>query len=158
MAQLKIEEFADRMNMLIPKLKIELGCYENSALAKRDLTATQVLVLECLSVCGTCKMHTLVNALKSKFSAVTALMDRLVKTGFVTREHGQEDRRTVLVALSAKGRKVLQEVHDQRRSAFIQVFSRVSQHEREEYLRILEKLVDSFTCQIEPFFKRDKSI
>ena len=143
MGELKLDEFGDRMIKLVPKLKIELGCYENSTLTRRDITATQLLVLECLSTCGYCTMHVLVDALKVKFSAVTAIIDRLVKTGFVTREHGKEDRRTVFVALSAKGRKVLLEVFQQRRKAFMQVFSRVSAQEREEYLTILEKIVNN---------------
>ena len=143
MGELKLDEFGDRMIKLVPKLKIELGCYENSTLTRRDITPTQLLVLECLSTCGYCKMHVLVDALKVKFSAVTAIIDRLVKTGFVTREHGKEDRRTVFVALSAKGKKVLHEVFQQRRKAFMQVFSRVSAQEREEYLTILEKIVNN---------------
>ena len=145
MGELKLDEFGDRMIKLVPKLKIELGCYENSTLTRRDITTTQLLVLECLSTCGHCKMHTLVDALKVKFSGVTALIDRLVKTGFVIREHGKEDRRTVFVSLSAKGKKVLLEVNQQRRKAFIQVFSRVSAKERENYLTILEKIVESFS-------------
>ena len=145
MEELKLDEFGDRMVRLIPKLKIELGCYENSTLTRRDITPTQLLVLECLATCGHCKMHTLVNALKVKFSAVTAIIDRLVKTGFVIREHGKEDRRTVFVALSAKGKKVLMEVFQHRRQAFMQLFSRVSTREREEYLKILEKIVESFS-------------
>jgi DNA-binding MarR family transcriptional regulator len=150
MSELKLEEFGDRMIKLVPKLKIELGCYETSTLTRRDITATQLLVLECLSACGTCKMHTLVDSLKVKFSAVTAIIDRLVKTGFVIRERGKEDRRTVFVALSAKGKKILLEVYQQRRNAFMQVFSRVSAKEREEYLTILEKLVERFNYQLEP--------
>ncbi|MDE2027184.1 MAG: MarR family transcriptional regulator, partial [Candidatus Omnitrophica bacterium] len=118
---------------------------------------TQLLVLECLSTCGLCKMHILVEALKSKFPSVTAMIDRLVKMGFVRREHGKEDRRTVLVDLSVKGRKVLNQVHGERRKVFMQVFSRVSQAEREEYLRIIEKLVDSFSHPIEPT-KKDKCL
>jgi DNA-binding MarR family transcriptional regulator len=145
MNELKLDEFGDRMIKIVPKLKIELGCYENSTLTRRDITTTQLLVLECLSTCGHCKMHTLVDALKVKFSAVTAIIDRLVKTGFVIREHGKEDRRTVFVALTPKGKKVLLEVYQQRRNAFIKVFSRVSAKEREEYLTILEKIVESFS-------------
>jgi len=154
MGELKLDDFGDRMIKIVPKLKIELGCYENSTLTRRDITTTQLLVLECLSTCGHCKMHTLVESLRGKFSAVTAIIDRLVKTGFVIREHGKEDRRTVFVALSAKGKKVLVEVYQQRRKAFMQVFSRVSAKEREEYLMILEKLVDRFSYQIEPLPKK----
>jgi len=143
--KIKLEEFGDRMIKIVPKLKIELGCYENNTLTRRDITTTQLLVLECLSSCGHCKMHTLVDALKVKFSGVTAIIDRLVKTGFVIREHGKEDRRTVFVSLSSKGKKVLMEVNEQRRKAYIEVFSRVSSQEREEYLNILEKIVEKFS-------------
>jgi DNA-binding MarR family transcriptional regulator len=144
MGELKLDEFGDRMVKLALKLRCELGRYENSTLTRRDITATQLLVLERLSNCGPCKMHTLVDALKVKFSGVTAIINRLVKTGFVIREHGKEDRRTVFVVLSAKGTKVLQEVYHQRRRAFIQVFGKVRPFEREEYLKTLEKIVESF--------------
>jgi DNA-binding MarR family transcriptional regulator len=147
--ELNLDEFGDRMIKLVPRLKIELGCYENSTLTRRDITTTQLLVLECLSTCGHCKMHTLVDALKGKFSAVTAIIDRLVKTGFVIREHGKEDRRTVFVDLSAKGRHALQEVYQHRREAFIRVFSRVSAREREEYLTILDKIVNKFNAEFQ---------
>jgi DNA-binding MarR family transcriptional regulator len=145
MGELKLDEFGDRMTKLVPKLKIELDCYEQNTLTRRDITPTQLLVLECLSTCGHCKMHTLVDTLKGKFSAVTAIVDRLVKTGFVVREHGKEDRRTVFVDLSAKGRRVLQEVYKQRHKASMMAFSRVSAKEREDCLTILEKIVESFS-------------
>jgi len=145
MADLSLDEFGDRMIKLLPKLKIELCCYENNTLHRRDITTTQLMVLECLATCGHCKMQKLVDALKVKFSGVTAIVDRLVKTGFVSREHGKEDRRTVFVALTPKGKKVLHEVYGQRRKAFMQVFTRVSSKEREEYLKILEKIVESFS-------------
>jgi len=144
MSDISFQEFGDRMIKLMPKLKIELCCYESNTLTRRDITTTQLLVLECLSTCGHCKMNTLVDALKVKFSGVTAIIDRLVKRGFVVREHGKEDRRTVFVSLTPKGKKVLQEVYVQRRKAFTQVFSRVSAVEREQYLKILEKIVEKF--------------
>src|SRR5208283_5802705 len=113
MSELRLDEFGSRMVELVPKLKIELACYEHHSLIRGGITTTQLLVLECLSACGPCKMNTLVGALKVKFSAVTTIMDRLVKTGFVIRQRGQEDRRTVFVALSAKGKKILLEVYQQ---------------------------------------------
>ncbi|MBF0571088.1 MAG: MarR family transcriptional regulator [Candidatus Omnitrophica bacterium] len=145
MSELNLDEFGNRMINLIPKLKIELSCYENNSLICADITNTQLFVLECLSACGPCKMNTLVRALKVKFSAATTIMDRLVKTGFVIRERGEEDRRTVFVALSPKGKKIMLEVQHRKRKAFMQVFSRVSAKEREDYLRILEKIVESFS-------------
>ncbi len=154
MGELSLEEFGSRIIKVVPKLKIELSRYENSLLHRKDITTTQLLVLECLSGCDHCKMNTLVNVLKVNFSAATNIIDRLVKTGFVAREHGQEDRRTVLVTLTPKGRKTLQEVYQQRRKGFIQIFSHISAKERRDYLSILEKLVDRFSCQIKPCPKK----
>ena len=146
MSELKLDEFGDRMIKIIPKLRCELGRYETNTLNRRDITTTQLSVLECLSTRGHCKMQVLVDALKVKFSGVTAIIDRLVKTGFVTRKHGKEDRRTVFVTLSAKGRKVLAEVYQQRRKGYMQVFSQVSAQDREKYLTILEKIVENLSC------------
>ena len=147
MGQLRLDEFGRRMVELVPKLKIELSCYEHHSLSCGGITTTQLLVLECLGVCGPCKMNTLVGALKVEFSAATTIIDRLVKTGFVIRQRGREDRRTVFVALSVKGKKILLEDHQRRKKAFMEVFSRVSAKEREDYLRILEKIVESFSYE-----------
>lgn len=143
---LSIEQFGDRMIKLVPQLKAQLCRYENNLLHKKDITVAQLIVLEGLSHCDFCTMHKLAEVLKVQFSAATMIIDRLVKTGYVVRERGEEDRRTVFVRLTPKGKKILQEVYQQRRKGIIHLFSRLSAKEREEYLNILEKLVERFSC------------
>jgi len=45
-------------------------------------------------------------ALAHKRSTLTSILDRLVERGLVTRETGTEDRRTFVVALTRKGKRV----------------------------------------------------
>jgi DNA-binding MarR family transcriptional regulator len=51
--------------------------------------------------------------LAHKRSTLTSILNRLVARGLVTREVGESDRRTFVVALTAKGRRVAREVYQQ---------------------------------------------
>jgi DNA-binding MarR family transcriptional regulator len=51
--------------------------------------------------------------LAHKRSTLTSILNRLVARGLVTREVGESDRRTFVVTLTAKGRRVAREVFQQ---------------------------------------------
>jgi DNA-binding MarR family transcriptional regulator len=51
--------------------------------------------------------------LAHKRSTLTSILDRLVERGFVTREAGTTDRRTLIVALTRTGKRVARETHRQ---------------------------------------------
>jgi DNA-binding MarR family transcriptional regulator len=52
------------------------------------------------------KMSEIAKALQLTLSSVTAVVDKLEAKAFVTRQRSLEDRRIVLVSLTAEGRKV----------------------------------------------------
>ena len=54
-------------------------------------------------------MGTLPEALAHKRSTLTSILDRLVERGLVTRETGPKDRRTFVVGLTPKGKRVARE-------------------------------------------------
>lgn len=73
-------------------------------------------------------------------STVTALVDKLVRLGYVTKERDSEDTRVVYVTLTDKGREleaVFEEISDRTLKAF---YKNVSEEEKEELLRILIKI------------------
>ena len=145
MAQLTIEEFGDRLVQLLPRLTQEITRHENNYLTMGKITPPQLVVLEYLSHQKFCKMNMIATATDTSFSTATGMVDRLVKHDLVKRVPGKDDRRTVLVSITDKGRRILREVYSQKRSGLIRLFSRVSTRERREYLEILEKLVHNLS-------------
>ena len=77
-------------------------------------------------------------------STVTALVDKLVRIGYVTKERDTEDTRVVYVTLTQKG-KELKPIFDTISKETLEVFySGISEKEKEELFRILNKINNNF--------------
>lgn len=77
-------------------------------------------------------------------STVTALVDKLVRLGYVTKERDKEDTRVVYVALTGKGRE-LETVFEAISAELLnQFYLNVTEQEQEVLLRILVKINNNF--------------
>lgn len=72
-----------------------------------DLTFTQLRGLSVLARRQPLRMSDLAEALGMTAASASALIDRMVQRGFVTRRSDPDDRRTVLVELSRRGQRIL---------------------------------------------------
>lgn len=93
---------------------------------KRGITQTQFLLLVAIRAYGRCTMGTLAHSLHVQMPSATGVVDRLVRAGYVRRSPKPEDRRQVIVELTAKGH------------AFIEDFQSVVRRRWEEVLLTLE--------------------
>lgn len=139
------KQFGDRLVDLLPQLMREISVYENNYITSGKITCQQFLVLEQLSHQDQWKMNEFVQSIKASFSSTTEMIDRLSKHGLAKRKRGQQDRRTVIVEITDKGHKILEEVYQQKKLGIIQLFKRLSPKEREDYLMIIEKLVQKLS-------------
>ncbi|MCA9402222.1 MAG: MarR family transcriptional regulator [Candidatus Omnitrophica bacterium] len=138
-------KFGDRLVELLPQLMQEISRYENNYVTTGKITCQQFLVLDQLSRKKEWTMQEFVRSTDMKFSSATGMIDRLVKHGLVRRRRGKEDRRTVLVMITIKGRDIISEVYSQKKHGIIQLFKRLNAQERQNYLDILQKLVSSLS-------------
>lgn len=77
-------------------------------------------------------------------STVTALVDKLVRTGYVAKERDATDSRIVHVALTTKG-EALQPIFEDISQRLLDTFyANVTDDEKKELLRILIKIHDNF--------------
>lgn len=78
------------------------------------ITGPQIFMLYFIHERGPCKLTQLADELEVKPSAVTVMIDRLVKMGCVERMQDPADRRAVLVKATTHGQEVLdQALRDQ---------------------------------------------
>jgi len=138
-------KFGDRLVELLPQLMQEISRYENNYVTTGKITCQQFLVLDQLAGQPQWTMNEFVLSMDKKFSSATGMIDRLVKQGLVTRHRGKDDRRTVFVAITDKGREIIHEVYQQKKQGIIQLFKRLDANERQNYLDIIEKLVNSLS-------------
>lgn len=73
-------------------------------------------------------------------AASTGLVDRLEKLGHVRRAHGQEDRRKILVQITASGLALVGEVRDDMVSNLLKMMAALDPHEQKAWLQIYEKI------------------
>lgn len=140
-----LEAFGDRMIELFPKLMREISQYETNYLTEGVITVPQVWVLDFLKDRKTAQMSELAVYMKLKFSSATGLIDRMVRHRLVKRSRSEADRRVVLVSITFKGQKILQEIYKQKRKGIMQLFGRLGSEDRMQYMELIEKLVKDFS-------------
>jgi DNA-binding MarR family transcriptional regulator len=115
--------------------------HEQSDLMHGVLTEPQFWGLEYLRENSPCPVNELGDALHLQPSSTTGLVDRLVGMGMVDRVRSEEDRRVVLLSLSAKGKKTVREVLEQKKEGYRGLCKPLSATERHDLIAIIEKMV-----------------
>lgn len=134
----KLEEilnsFAEAMSMILLDL-------HQKHLAELDVTLPQAQVLRVLRRSGSVPTGRLAAELRISAPAVTQLTDRLIRKGLIERQTLPGDRRTVLVALSGKGRRLIDQFRKRRREIFSRALAQLAEAERAEVIASLEKVI-----------------
>ncbi|MED1800857.1 MarR family winged helix-turn-helix transcriptional regulator [Brevibacillus porteri] len=104
------------------------------------LTGPQFYILHQLEQKEKCTVGELAESMGVKPSAITAMIDRLDKHGFVARDRDEEDRRVVYISLRDSGKKILQVAKQNRREKLNKMFSHLSEDELQQFVSIFEKL------------------
>ena len=139
--------FLDRLADLLPRLSWSMVRQEGSYLNQGGMTLPQLWALELLRREGPCSMRQVLSALGLKSSTGTLFVDRLCRMRMVRRHHDARDRRTVLVEITSKGTRTLNEVQGHRHAALAKLFRPFNARERRDYLRLLEKLAAELLAQ-----------
>lgn len=135
-----LPEFVSRVAEIWASFCRAMAQEESNYITTGKLTAPQFWALQWLHRHGSCPMHELVEALKTKSSTATVLMDRLSQLKLVSRNRDKKDRRVVHVALTAKGKRILDDIHKQRTKGIADLFRPLNAQERGLYLTLIEKL------------------
>ena len=94
------------------ELTVLLGRDMTDSLAREGLTDSRAHLLWQLQQRGPCTQRTLAADLHVTPRTITALVDGLVATGFVTREPHPSDRRAALVTFTERGQTTAQALLD----------------------------------------------
>lgn len=137
-----MEPFSRRMVELIPQMIRGCSRQEHNSLTRGEITLPQLFVMECLARRKSCPMHEIARELDITRPAATGLINRLISQQLVTREHDARDRRVVRVSITAKGRKMLSNIWNQKRRTLERVFAQIAPGERAQYLKTLERVVE----------------
>jgi DNA-binding MarR family transcriptional regulator len=119
-----------------------------------DVTLPQLRALFVLGRRQPLPVSELAQLLHQRLAAVSALVTRLVRAGWVRRSEDPDDRRRVLLTLSDEGTALLRGVDDRAAARFAAVLARMSPEGRENLAVALDELVRLFSDR-DPAHDRD---
>lgn len=140
------------LNELLVGLFHDIMTIEEKAIRKgpfKEVTVNDMHVIEAIGIEKSKNMSTVAKALGVTMGTLTISVNSLVKKGFVERSRSEEDRRVVLISLTAEGKKAFQ-YHQQFHEDMIQ--SIVGQLDEDEK-KVLQKTLSNLNI----FFKEQNS-
>jgi DNA-binding MarR family transcriptional regulator len=123
-------------------LTVLVGRDVTAGLARMGLTEARAHLLWEVRAQGACTQRALASALRVTPRAITALVDGLVETGFVTREPCPADRRATLVTFTELGRSTAAAMADGHRELARHLFAGLPTSEFDGFDTGLSHVVD----------------
>ena len=138
-----LEQDLETMTALVPLL---MGAFQRRLardLSGFGLTVSQFVTLNALEDYeGECRMGPLAAAALQSAASMTGIVDRLLERGLVERQRHPEDRRSVVVQLTDKGRALLCEVKEHRRQHWRALFGQFSLEDRRRMQAVLRAMIE----------------
>lgn len=139
---ISIEGFATKLNELMAVISRSFFRRQPGEFYKIKLTMPQFVILNFLSHHDGASMTDIAKFLNVTTAAVTGLADRLARDGYIKRVHDPKDRRVVKVFATDKGKKLVVSANNKHKETTMELFGKITQREREDYLKILMHLRD----------------
>lgn len=147
MSQISLAEFADKLDEVLPVVMTEFIKRQTSELCKGKITMPQFIILNFLDRQRGGRMTDLAKFIGVTTAAMTGLIDRMVRDGYVERTRDPDDRRIIKVKATAKGSALVRKINLQKRQMIIDVFGRLTRQDREEYLKVIMRIRDVLVNQ-----------
>ncbi|MFA5142891.1 MAG: MarR family transcriptional regulator [Candidatus Omnitrophota bacterium] len=147
MTHMSLSEFADKVTEVMPVIMRKFVKQQSEEFYKVKITIPQLVVLDVLTREDELRMSDLARLMNVTTAAMTGIVDRLVRDGYVTRESDAEDRRIIKVRPTAKGSRIVKSAAEHKKAVIMKIFGAVSDAERAEYLRILMLVQDRMKDQ-----------
>ncbi|MEM7368224.1 MAG: MarR family winged helix-turn-helix transcriptional regulator [Bacteroidota bacterium] len=90
--------------------------HQNEIRKKYKISANEMEIILYINDFGPQRMKAVGEQFKIKFSTLTSLVDKIERLNLVKRVNSKEDRRSILVTITKKGKKMLDEYNSQIRS------------------------------------------
>lgn len=133
-------DFTDYLCFRMGAIARKMTRYYNNKLAPYGITIVQSWVLFYLSRQKSSSLKEIANAVQLDSPVVTGLVDRLVKEGLVIREEDPEDRRSLKISLTPRGRQVVEEIAPVVAEYNQRIRSIIPDNDAETFERALEAL------------------
>jgi MarR family 2-MHQ and catechol resistance regulon transcriptional repressor len=136
------EPSADKNDLLrlhIISLRDAFRLHQNSVRSLYDISETEMEIVLYVEKNGPQKMKQVGETFGIKFSTLTSLVDKIEGLGLIKRVNSKEDRRSVLITLTKKGKKLVEE-YDFQAVKYTEVLAKQSDDSQSIFTRLLSML------------------
>ncbi|RMG57152.1 MAG: MarR family transcriptional regulator [Bacteroidetes bacterium] len=120
--------------------------HQNDIRKKYKISANEMEIILYISDFGPQRMKSVGERFKIKFSTLTSLVDKIERLGLVKRVNSKEDRRSILVTITKKGKRMLDEYNSQIRTLAERITAVVPQQTQlPQFVETLERATVSDT-------------
>jgi DNA-binding MarR family transcriptional regulator len=121
--------------------------HQNEVRKKYKISANEMEIILYINDFGPQRMKAVGEKFKIKFSTLTSLVDKIERLNLVKRVNSKEDRRSILVTITKKGKKMLEEYNSQIRDLAEKLSQIASQEDTLPHLvKTFERANDSDTA------------
>jgi DNA-binding MarR family transcriptional regulator len=135
---------ASDLNELLHDMMVAFGHSSGSGIVavvnEADLTLPQIIILGLLQQ-GPQTVSSLSEMIKLTPGAVSRLVDRMVRKGFVSRREGNDDRRQKMLSLTSAGRRLRERVERASTGSFAAALSELDSALAIDLKNVLKRLV-----------------
>lgn len=124
-----------------------IDLYSRQLASRHGLTGPQLVCLRTLARLGPCTPSDLAREMDLSQATVTGILDRLAAHRLLGRTRDAQDRRRVIVDLTASGRDVLQSAPSALQDIFSGRLAQLSEDERCSILKSLERVVEMMRAE-----------
>ena len=114
------------------------ACGKSEALG--DLSVPQFHAIMMVRTLGRASMTDLSDLLGVSPPSASAMVDRLVEKGILTREHSDEDRRKVVVSISPEAMKAIEGVEETILRSFVELVEKIGPETARKWCEVLERV------------------
>ncbi len=123
---------------LVRNINKILNCYTKAQLSDCNLTLARFYSLWVISKLEPVNMSQLKENIMVSNSTLTVTIDHLAEEGFVDRYRDRNDRRVVLLKITTKGKKQLQDLLKKRQKFFQESLKNLNQQQQNQIIKLLE--------------------
>ena len=116
--------------------------HQNDIRKKYKISANEMEIILYINEFGPQRMKSVGERFKIKFSTLTSLVDKIERLNLVKRVNSKEDRRSILVTITKKGKRMLDEYNSQIRS----LAEKISEIAQEDNLPTLVETLEKATA------------
>ena len=135
-----LRQDAERLAEIFTTMQRSFMLRLSKELARGNVSSAQYCLLGFLTGQKHLTMTEIAGRMGHTTAAATGLVDRLEKLGHVRRVHASDDRRKILVQITASGSRLVTAVRDDMVTNLLKIMAQLDASEQQSWLRIYEKI------------------